>query len=502
MSRRCLMWDRQGLRTNKKMVRTPFLTIPCLSRFEKAEKQNKSMMNIIINTIDCLTNLFRNIIGVKTNVTVPDSDNCKDQPLQIQIESGAQLILPITELVPEEGLNDASETDSCIVEQETETVQPPILTTKSVGTIPAGNETKDIESETSFPSEGSSTNPSVISVYLNQRAKLAPICDTAQSAPASRITADTVNIFLPGECAQSVIDALQSEEPVDPFGADSSKLLTIKEEKIPEEQAKMLAKKNLLIKVPGMKTYYINPLIASFFRITDIESLNALDKIDDEHIRMYRDIARFFHVDKEGELVFDADGKLGMLEKYLSRPRPKHDCRAARIIEETYGKEIDFESFETQTDENGGKIDRLILNVRSSSARCPACGKITTDKVKESGSSSRTAQDIPIHIDRRLEVEFHGLRQYRCQNPDCEKCRSKTAFIEQPDCLRPNQQRTKRLDALLLVCVIDTSFHGCERVMNLFGVKVGDDSIRKIIKNLNFTDDPNVTAIGVDDVAD
>ncbi len=272
-------------------------------------------------------------------------------------------------------------------------------------------------------------------------------------------------------------------------------------ERIPEELAKKLAKVNLLFKIPGEKAYYVNPMLAAFLHVDSIESLKMLYESNDETTLLCLEAAKYFKPDKNGELNFIGDGKLSMLEALLSRHSLKYASRAESLVEETYGKGAVLESIECdESDENGKKHDVIKLRYHTTSARCPCCGKITTSKIKSSGTSRRKAQDIPIHITRPLIVEFRGLRQYICTNPDCSLY--KKAFVEQPDCLRANQQRTNRLDALLLVCVIDSSFHGCERALEFFGIKVGDDSIRRIVKGLNYPDDPEIEAIGVDDVAD
>ena len=290
--------------------------------------------------------------------------------------------------------------------------------------------------------------------------------------------------------------------PVPSVHAPGSEGQIIKEEQIPKGIADKLIQKGILLKSSIPNTYLLNPIAAAFLNI-DAHNLDVLAESDDENVRMHAALARCLYVNEKGELCFGVDGKLSMLISYLNRPSQRYASRANRLIEETYGVGLEVKNLECGVHHKSwGTVDLLTLKSHTTSAVCPCCGHITTEKCKESGSSSREVLDFPIHPGRPLIVRFESCRRYQCVNPECVKNQKHESFIEQFSCLTPNQQRTNRVNALLVVSLIDGNFHGCERAMGLVGIRVGDDSLRKLILSIHFADDPNITAIGVDDIAD
>ena len=361
----------------------------------------------------------------------------------------------------------------------------------------------------------SNLKPSGVDIVLNGQSRT-PSQDGILLPPAPPIHAPaseglitqtgTLSPFVPPFYAPALEEQIPQTgtllPPVPSVHAPGSEGQIIKEEQIPKGIADKLIQKGILLKSSIPNTYLLNPIAAAFLNI-DAHNLDVLAESDDENVRMHAALARCLYVNEKGELCFGVDGKLSMLISYLNRPSQRYASRANRLIEETYGVGLEVKNLECGVHHKSwGTVDLLTLKSHTTSAVCPCCGHITTEKCKESGSSSREVLDFPIHPGRPLIVRFESCRRYQCVNPECVKNQKHESFIEQFSCLTPNQQRTNRVNALLVVSLIDGNFHGCERAMGLVGIRVGDDSLRKLILSIHFADDPNITAIGVDDIAD
>lgn len=88
-------------------------------------------------------------------------------------------------------------------------------------------------------------------------------------------------------------------------------------------------------------------------------------------------------------------------------------------------------------------------------------------------------------------------RVFVCTN---EACKAGT-FHEQLPFAHGRQRRTDRLNELILAVAILTSNEGASQVLKLLHILVSNDSIQRLLDRVEIPDDPDVTVIGVDDVA-
>lgn len=152
-----------------------------------------------------------------------------------------------------------------------------------------------------------------------------------------------------------------------------------------------------------------------------------------------------------------------------------------------YGKDYEI------TKISEGK-EKLIIGLTSNKKEetCPKCGKISN---KLSGTYTRLIQDIPIRNQQTwLEVK---VKQYYCDNKKCEV----KVFSEETSFAKVNQVKTDSLLQMILAISLYLSNTSCSLILGFLGIKVSADTIQNIYDNITIEDDPNVEAIGIDDVA-
>ncbi|SDO92346.1 Transposase [Clostridium gasigenes] len=87
--------------------------------------------------------------------------------------------------------------------------------------------------------------------------------------------------------------------------------------------------------------------------------------------------------------------------------------------------------------------------------------------------------------------------KYKCLNDACET----KVIMETLNFASASQVRTTELTSLILAVSIFLSNEGASKVLSLIGVKVSNDTIKRIYDKIIIDDEPNVEAIGIDDVA-
>lgn len=126
------------------------------------------------------------------------------------------------------------------------------------------------------------------------------------------------------------------------------------------------------------------------------------------------------------------------------------------------------------------------------SSRCPHCG---AESRKLHSTYERVLQDTPIHCKQTF---LHAnVYKYECPNPQCP-C---TVFMEALPFAKASQVRTDALNTLILGVSMFLSNEGASRVLSLLGVAVSNDTIQRLYDRIEFTDNPDVEEIGIDDVA-
>lgn len=138
--------------------------------------------------------------------------------------------------------------------------------------------------------------------------------------------------------------------------------------------------------------------------------------------------------------------------------------------------------------------DTTIINLKSRPhpCRCPHCG---SESNKRSATYERVLQDVP----RKGKTVLLNVRayKYRCENPECRV----VTFNEELPFAHGIQRRTDALNELILAVSLYLSAEGASRVLRMLGVRISDDAIRKLWSNVVIEDRPNVTEVGIDDVA-
>lgn len=134
----------------------------------------------------------------------------------------------------------------------------------------------------------------------------------------------------------------------------------------------------------------------------------------------------------------------------------------------------------------------LFIKSALHSSHCPECG-IPCSKLH--ATYVRTIQDTPIHGKQTI---LHVVAyKYECLNPDC----SCQVFSEPLPFVRPSQVRTDALNTFILGIAIFLSNECASKILDLLGVSASDDTIQRLHDRLEFVDDPEIEAVGIDDVA-
>jgi hypothetical protein len=138
------------------------------------------------------------------------------------------------------------------------------------------------------------------------------------------------------------------------------------------------------------------------------------------------------------------------------------------------------------------KENHLYVKSQSHTGRCPNCGE-------ESGllhaTYNRTIQMYPIH--GKCTYAHVKAYKFNCKNNECNR----KVFAEGLPFTSPFQVRTTELTLLVLAVSIFLSNEGASKVLGLFGIKISDDGIKRIYDSIEIQDEPEIEAVGIDDVS-
>lgn len=140
------------------------------------------------------------------------------------------------------------------------------------------------------------------------------------------------------------------------------------------------------------------------------------------------------------------------------------------------------------------KENKICLFIKSlpHASFCPNCGVPSREVA---ATYHRILQDTPIHNENTtLDVDIY---KYRCNNPKCPQ----KVFVETLPFASSYQRRTDALNMFILGVSIYLSNEGASNVLKLLGTNISNDSIQKLYDQLEFVDNPDVKAIGIDDIA-
>lgn len=140
------------------------------------------------------------------------------------------------------------------------------------------------------------------------------------------------------------------------------------------------------------------------------------------------------------------------------------------------------------------ETDSLDIFIKSRKHSCP-CPQCQTESCHLHATYVRKIQDVPI---RCKPTYLHvNVYKYECDNPECET----KVFTEPLSFARASQVRTDALNTLILGMAMFMSNEGASNVLKLLGVTVSNDTIQRLYDRIGFVDDPDVEAVGIDDVA-
>lgn len=152
---------------------------------------------------------------------------------------------------------------------------------------------------------------------------------------------------------------------------------------------------------------------------------------------------------------------------------------------------LDETHFIYDHNEINGRID-IYLKSRPHSCKCPACGQ---ESRKLHATYTRILQDTPIHCH---PTYLHTtVFKYKCLNPECRR----HVFMEKLPFAKASQVRTDALNVLILGVSMFLSNEGASKVLSLLGVTISNDAIQRLYDRMEFVEDSDIEAIGVDDVA-
>lgn len=140
------------------------------------------------------------------------------------------------------------------------------------------------------------------------------------------------------------------------------------------------------------------------------------------------------------------------------------------------------------------KEDEIVIEILSKKKTgvCPVCG-MKSNVIH--GSYERTVQDTPLHNTRTM---LHiTCNEFKCKTPNCNK----KTFTEDIEFVKKNKVMTDMLVQLILSLCIFMSSSTTSLILSLIGVKVSPDTVDNILKKIEIIDNPDVTDIGIDDVA-
>lgn len=134
----------------------------------------------------------------------------------------------------------------------------------------------------------------------------------------------------------------------------------------------------------------------------------------------------------------------------------------------------------------------IYIKSKSHTAVCKECKKASSFF---HATYIRKIQTLPIHLKTTyLHVNAY---KYKCLNDECET----KVIMETLNFTSASQVRTTELTSLILAVSIFLSNEGASKVLSLIGVKVSNDTIKRIYDKIIIDDEPNVEAVGIDDVA-
>ena len=198
----------------------------------------------------------------------------------------------------------------------------------------------------------------------------------------------------------------------------------------------------------------------------------------------------------KGEVVYIVPKGRAKLVGFKDHHNPE---AVEKLIKAQYGEGAVIQDVQLdESTQNKGRVDKIILYSNSKVAFCPHCGQPTIKRASGGPSSDpRRFWDTPIRFGISTLVEIYGVKKYVCENQECPQ----NQFTETFSCVLPYKQFSIRLTGMVIAMAALTSYHGGQDLWTLCGVRISDQTIRRLVLDLTFPDNPNTTMAGIDDVA-
>jgi len=135
---------------------------------------------------------------------------------------------------------------------------------------------------------------------------------------------------------------------------------------------------------------------------------------------------------------------------------------------------------------------RIYLKSKSRTGQCPKCGDWSSSY---HATYERHIQSVPI----RMKTTYLCIKayKYKCMSDSC----TQKVFMEKLEFAPARKVRTTELENVILCVSIFLSNEGASKVLGLLGIKVSDDTIKRIYDKLPIGPEENIEAVGIDDVA-
>jgi len=174
-----------------------------------------------------------------------------------------------------------------------------------------------------------------------------------------------------------------------------------------------------------------------------------------------------------------------MHTKKVEQKRMKY--KEYNVNEKIFGKEYLIYDWK----ETGEEI-QIYVKSQSRKGECPQCGQASSSY---HATYVRSIQTIPIN--RKATYVKVTAYKYDCVNAECNQ----KVFMEKLPFVSKSEVRTTELTLLILSVSIFMSNEGASKALRLLGVKVSNDTIKRIYDSIKIEDDPNIESVGIDDVA-
>lgn len=165
----------------------------------------------------------------------------------------------------------------------------------------------------------------------------------------------------------------------------------------------------------------------------------------------------------------------------------KKKYKEININDKLFGSNFIVYKFEETKDAN-----YIFLKSKKKTTICPKCGHPTQ---KLHNTYDRKVQILP--FGNKETYAIVKCFKYECTNEECDQ----KVIMDDLEFVSPKQVKSDSLICTILGVSAFLSNEGASRVLKLLGIKCSNDTIKRLYDRLIIEDNPDITEIGVDDVA-